>query len=173
MNLAEDLASGLNGSSMNRPPQSRKEKLQAELKVLEWHKMANNAAIKAALIQTTTAAKSPEKVKTNHREEDAKWIKQVIQQEHIKPLEVNKQYVLEYEAREKENALRLQNQVARHINTLKTLRQKLEDRQDLKKRSDEYRTWQRDFLPKKSIFVIRFEAIDVWVKSHASISIYM
>jgi hypothetical protein len=29
-------------------PPSRKEKLQAELKLLEWHKMANNAAIKVS-----------------------------------------------------------------------------------------------------------------------------
>jgi hypothetical protein len=29
-----------------RVPQSRKEKIEAELKLLEWHKMANAAAIK-------------------------------------------------------------------------------------------------------------------------------
>lgn len=36
-------------ASRAKLPQSRKEKLQAELKLLEWHKMANNAAIKVGL----------------------------------------------------------------------------------------------------------------------------
>jgi len=31
---------------------SRKEKIQEELKLLEWHKLANDAALKAALMQT-------------------------------------------------------------------------------------------------------------------------
>ncbi len=42
---------------------------------------------------------------------DAKWIKRVIQQEHVKPLEVAKDYVLEYEKREQQNAERLTEQV--------------------------------------------------------------
>ena len=38
------------GGKSNRMPQTRKEKLDAELKLLEWHKMANAAAIKVFLI---------------------------------------------------------------------------------------------------------------------------
>jgi hypothetical protein len=34
------------GGKPVRVPQSRKEKIEAELKLLEWHKMANAAAIK-------------------------------------------------------------------------------------------------------------------------------
>ena len=37
-------------SSNTRIPLTRKEKLKEELKVLEWHKMANNAAIKVSFI---------------------------------------------------------------------------------------------------------------------------
>lgn len=76
-------------------------------------------------------------------------MKSVIQQEHLKPLEVSKDYVLEYERRERENADRLANQVDRHISTLKALRHRLEDRSDLKNRQEEYRRWQKEFLPKK------------------------
>ncbi len=94
------------------------------------------------------------KVAPFQAEEDSKWIKRVIQQEHIKPLEVSKDFVLDYERKEKENADRLANQVDRHIGTLKQLRMKLEARHDLKTRTEEYRTWQRDFLPKKHAVMV-------------------
>jgi polyhydroxyalkanoate synthesis regulator phasin len=122
--------------------------------------MANAAAIKGALLQTkslktpsvasaTSTGRETPKVAPFQLEEDSKWIKRVIQQEHIKPLEVSKDFVLEYERKEKENSERLSNQVDRHISTLKQLRMKLESRHDLKSRTEEYRQWQRDFLPKK------------------------
>lgn len=88
-------------------------------------------------------------IRPNYTEDDEKWIKKVIQQEHVKPLEVSKDFVLEYERRERENNDRLTQQVERHIDTLKSLRQKLEARHDLKMRQEEYRNWQREFLPKK------------------------
>lgn len=157
MSVADDLAAGLAAHGHTRPgPMTRKDKLQAELKVLEWHKMANNAAIKAALIQTNTANKAENKARPNpnYSADDSKWIKNVIQQEHIKPLEVSKDFVLEYEAREKENQDRLTTQVQRHISTLKTLRKKLEDRNDLKSRSEDYRQWQKGFLPKKNAIML-------------------
>jgi hypothetical protein len=44
--------------------------------------------------------------------------------------------------------------VERHISTLKNLRVKLENRNDLKNRSEEYRSWQRDFLPKKNAVML-------------------
>mmetsp|Transcript_20506 Transcript_20506/g.22277 ORF Transcript_20506/g.22277 Transcript_20506/m.22277 type:complete len:545 (+) Transcript_20506:198-1832(+) len=138
-------------------PKSRKEKLQAELQLLEWHKMANAAAIKGALLQTKSLkqqTRDQPKVAPFQAEEDSKWIKRVIQQEHIKPLEVSKDFVLDYERKEKENADRLANQVDRHIGTLKQLRMKLEARHDLKTRTEEYRTWQRDFLPKKHAVMV-------------------
>mmetsp|Transcript_30485 Transcript_30485/g.51034 ORF Transcript_30485/g.51034 Transcript_30485/m.51034 type:complete len:395 (+) Transcript_30485:186-1370(+) len=142
------------GGKPVRIPQSRKEKIQAELKLLEWHKMANAAAIKGALLQTkTTKVNSPQK-KPSHALDDERWIKKVIKQEHTRPLNVAKDFVLDYEQREKENADRLTNQVDRHISTLKTLRTKLESRHELKTRSDEYRTWQRGFLPKKHAIMI-------------------
>jgi predicted transcriptional regulator len=62
---------------------------------------------------------------------------------------VAKDFVLEYEEKEKINADRLTHQVDRHISTLKTLRSKLETRHELKTRTEEYRAWQREFNPKK------------------------
>lgn len=133
---------------------SRKEKIQEELKLLEWHKLANQSALKSALMTTKMLKTNvPESVPLQ-TVEDARWIKKVIEQEHIKPLEVSKDYVLEYEKREKENQERLTAQVERHISTLKTLREKLETRAELKSRTDEYRDWQRDFSSKKQAVMI-------------------
>lgn len=42
----------------------------------------------------------------------------------------------------------------RHISTLRTLRKKLEDRNDLKMRSEEYRQWQKSFQPKKNAVML-------------------
>ena len=132
---------------------SRKAKLEAELKLLEWHKMANEAALKAALLQTKSikeTAASPAKSTASFAQDDEKWIRKVIDEEQVKPLEVSRDFVLEYEKREKANAERLSTQVERHIGTLKKLRERLENRQEVKQRSEEYRTWQRTFAPKKN-----------------------
>eukprot|EP01033_Poteriospumella_lacustris_P001599 gene1599-1162_t len=143
------------GKGSTKIPPTRKEKLQAELKILEWHKMANNAAIKSALLQTKSLkAPQPQKPQTQQSEDDSKWIKKLIQQEHIKPLEVSKDFVLDYESREKEQQERLSNQVDRHIQTLKSLRQKLEARHDMKQRNEEYRQWQKEFIPKKQAVMV-------------------
>jgi hypothetical protein len=141
---------GVQGSGGHvKKPLTRKEKIQEELKLLEWHKLANDAAIKASLMQNAQLKKAAPHDIPTHTEDDAKWMKKVIQQEHIKPLEVNKEYVLEYERREKENEERLTMQVERHIGTLQKLRSKLEAKADMKKRSDDYRAWNRTFNVKK------------------------
>ena len=141
---------GITGSNARiKKPLSRKEKIQEELKLLEWHKLANDAAIKASLMQNNQLKKAvPHDIPT-HTDDDAKWMKKVIQQEHIKPLEVNKEYVLEYERREKENEERLTMQVERHIGTLQKLRSKLEAKAEMKQRSDDYRSWNKTFSQKK------------------------
>ena len=141
------------GGGDNGKIRSRKAKLEAELKLLEWHKMANEAALKAALLQTKSikeTAISPAKSTASFAQDDEKWIRKVIDEEQVKPLEVSRDFVLEYEKREKANAERLSTQVERHIGTLKKLRERLENRQEVKQRSEEYRTWQRTFAPKKN-----------------------
>lgn len=141
---------GGGGGGKLRKPMTRKQKIQEELKLLEWHKLANDAAIKAALMQSKTLKEAETDIEPVHSEDDAKWMRKVIQQEHIKPLEVNKAFVLEYEAREKENEERLTAQVERHINTLANLRGKLEAKATMKRTTDEYRNWQKGFYSKKT-----------------------
>ena len=106
----------------------------------------------AALLQTKAIKETSSPSKSTsvaYAADDEKWIRKVIDEEQVKPLEVSKDFVLEYEKREKQNADRLSSQVERHISTLKKLRERLEQRQDVKQRSEEYRTWQRSFAPKK------------------------
>jgi hypothetical protein len=142
---------GIQGTGQRvKKPLSRKEKIEEELKLLEWHKMANDAAIKASLMQNKQLRESEPHAIPAHTDDDAKWMKKVIQQEHIKPLEVNKEFVLEYERREKENEERLTLQLERHIGTLQKLRGKLEAKAEMKQRTDEYRSWQREFHIKKN-----------------------
>lgn len=83
------------------------------------------------------------------KSEDKKWLGSVSTQEHNRPLEVSRDFVLDYERREQENSERLSLQVEQHIHTLKTLRSKLEHRVDLKSRTDQYRDFQREFRNKK------------------------
>lgn len=142
-------------SSVNsKKPLSRKEKIESELKLLEWHKLANDAALKAALLQTKNLKEIVPEKNPSHTTEDARWMRKVVETEHVKPLHVSKDYVLEFEKTEKANAERLTNQVERHINTLKKLREKLEERQDVKSRSQEYRSWRHDFSAKKNAVML-------------------
>lgn len=96
----------------------------------------------------------PGRNQPQHQRDDVKWMKSVIEQEHTKPLEVNQQYVLDYEKREKENTERLNIQVDRHLSTLSNLRNKLEQRVQMKKTSDEYRNWQKGFSAKKNAVML-------------------
>jgi len=129
-------------------PQNRKQTLEAELKLLDWHKLANDSAIKAALMQTKTL-KETTPVKGDDYTHNAKWMKHIIDDENSKPLEVSRDFVLTFEKKEKENNERLTSQVERHINTLKTLRSKLEEQSEIQARQEEFREWKREFKAKK------------------------
>lgn len=108
--------------------------LQAEMKLLHWHKLANEAALKAALLKTkkikagggknlrpvpaATALAMPMK-------ERAIWMQQVIEEEQSKPLQVTKECMYKYEAEEKEKDEKLENEVAAHIRSLNKLRKQV------------------------------------------------
>lgn len=77
-------------------------------------------------------------------------MQKVIATERTKPIEVSKAFVLEYERKEKENAEKLSEHVDRHIGKLKTLREKVEQRTLQNSRTNAYRSWRKDFDPKKN-----------------------
>ena len=82
---------------------------------------------------------------------------------------MSRDFVLDYERKEKENSEKLATQVERHIHTLRNLRGKLEQRADLKSRTEEFRQWERDFIPKKEA-VFEGKTIDEYerLKTQAS-----
>ena len=149
------MADSIGGSHIasKRSP-TKKEQIEAELKLLEWHKLANESAIKAAIMQSKQLKQIIPVKPPNHTIDDAKWMRSVIDQEHKKPLEATKQFVLEYEQREQENNERLAIQVAKHVDTLNTLRNKLQARSTMKASQDEYRQWKKDFSTKKNAIMI-------------------
>jgi len=130
-------------------PKSRAESIEAELKLLEWHRLANDAALKAALMQTKSLHADLPVVKPKHVADDAKWIKKVIEQEHMKSLEVSKDYVLDYTRRETEAQERQENQIYHHVDTLGKMRERLESKKALKESTNEYREFQKEFSAKK------------------------
>ena len=100
------------------------EKIKAEMKLLHWHKLANDAALKAALLKTKTMkakdAKRP--VGVENVKAKAGWMQRVIEEEQAKPLQVTKDFVLEYQENERREEERLDAEVARHIECLRKLR---------------------------------------------------
>jgi hypothetical protein len=136
-------------SSYAPQKQTRTEKIQAELKLLEWHKLANDAALKAALMQTKSLRElTPEKNPSTNAA-NTKRIRQIVTNEQTKPLEVTRDFVLKYEQNEIKNSERLTEQVERHISTLRNIREKLESKVELKERISDYRQWKKGFTEKK------------------------
>jgi hypothetical protein len=108
--------------------QSRAEKIESELKLLEWHKLANDAALKAALMQTKSLREDVPQVKPKHVADDARWIKKVIEEEHLKSLKVSKDYVLEYERKEQDQLERTEAHMEKNLETLAKLKTRLESK---------------------------------------------
>jgi hypothetical protein len=117
------------------------EELQAEMKLLNWHKLANEAALKAALIRTKSLRDTESKVAApggksgapaNSLQEKAAWMAQVIEEEQRKPLQVSKEFVTAYAASEQRASERLDSEVERHIQVLRKLRVRVGEQDELK-----------------------------------------
>lgn len=120
-----------------RPEQ---EQLQAEMKLLNWHKLANDAALKAALLKTKQMKERdarPRGAETTRAQ--AAWMQRVIEEEQSKPLQVSKDFVLSYQERERREEERLDAEVQRHIECLRRLRDQIEKRESVKAKKEAYR----------------------------------
>lgn len=118
----------------NSDPTKAMDNLRAEIKLLHWHKLANEAALKAALLKTKkikargggTSRPVPAMTTLSMpTEERAAWMQQVIEEEQSKPLQVSKDFMCKYEEQEKETEGRLDKEVAAHIRSLRTLRKQV------------------------------------------------
>ena len=87
---------------------SHLDELEQEMKLLQWHKLANEAALKAALIRTRKLKREQQSESVATREaleEKAAWMQQIVEEEHSKPLQVDAAYTAEFEARERADAV--------------------------------------------------------------------
>eukprot|EP00501_MAST-03F_sp_TOSAG23-6_P001267 GSMAST32.ASY1.ANO1.1315.1 assembled CDS len=121
-------------------PENKIQAIEQEMKLLHWHKLANDAALKAALIRTKKMKRVDHKAaqRQQYQREKAAWMSQVIQEEQRKPLQVSKEFIRKYEEDDKSYEERLDRDIQRHIISLKKLKDGLEKRESVKMRRVNY-----------------------------------
>eukprot|EP00937_MAST-01D_sp_MAST-1D-sp2_P001655 g1655.t1 len=120
--------------------------LEQEMKLLQWHKLANEASLKAALLRTKKLKREQQGSHASTREaleEKAAWMQQIVEEEHSKPLEVDAAFTADYERRERQEEERLEEEVGRHVQSLRRLREKLRDREEVRQRNMRYKREKR------------------------------
>ena len=120
---------------------SQIQELEQEMKLLHWHKLANEAALKAALIRTKKlkASSNNPMAAVESRRERAQWMQQIIEEEQNKPLEVNEDFIIQYEKKEREEEERLEDEVQRHIESLQKIKKNLRAKEEVRRRTMIYR----------------------------------
>ncbi|GMI30825.1 hypothetical protein TrRE_jg637 [Triparma retinervis] len=121
-------------------PPTQLSALQSEMKLLHWHKLANEAALKAALIRTKKMKRldlvNPPR---ETLQEKAEWMQQIIEEEQAKPLQVGKDYIIKYEEEERRNEAALQKQVEHHVTCLKNLKDTIDKRTQIKQKKQQFK----------------------------------
>lgn len=121
---------------------SHVEELQQEMKLLNWHKLANEAALKAAIIKTNKIkqedASFAHSLTFEDMDEKQQRIQQIIEEEQLKPLQVNSEFFRDFAAREKKDEVKMDDDVQRHIDHLKKLKATMAQREDVQKRRQRY-----------------------------------
>lgn len=122
---------------------SQTDELQQEMKLLNWHKLANEAALKAAIIKTNKIKREDSQFSQSMNHEDMEdkqlRIQQIIEEEQLRPLEVNSEFFRDFETKELQDEVKLDNDVQRHVQHLKKLKETMAQREDLQRRRQKYR----------------------------------
>lgn len=122
---------------------SQTDELQQEMKLLNWHKLANEAALKAAIIKTNKIKREDSHLTRSMTYEDTEdkqlRIQQIIEEEQLRPLEVNSEFFRDFETREQRNEAKLETDVQRHVQHLKRLKEVMAQREDMQRRRQKYR----------------------------------
>ena len=114
------------------------EKLEAELKLLQWHKLANEAAIKAALHKAKQMHDEPQLPEVTEISKETQKLQQLIEEEQLKPLEVNRHYKLETMKAKVKADEALQKQLNVHIFCLNQLKRNIRKREAVHERNKVY-----------------------------------
>lgn len=120
-------------------PEERIAQLEQELKLLHWHKLANDAALKAALIRTKKLdSKDSAAINKQRQREKAAWMAQVIQEEQSKPLKMTAEFVRQHEEQEAQYQEQLDKEINRHVENLKALKDSLVKKEAISMRRKAY-----------------------------------
>ena len=118
---------------------TRLEQLEHEMKLLSWHKLANEAALKAAIIRTKNLKKHDKlQMQRDRNRERAAWMEQIIREEQMKPLEVNTHFIKEYEEKEKQADAALERTIEHHLHNLRKLKKSIEDKDKIRQRKEKF-----------------------------------
>jgi len=130
-------------SAASTTPISQAEELQQEMKLLNWHKLANEAALKAAIIKTSKIKQEDSQFASaltqDEREERMQRAQQIIEEEQLKPLQVNTEFFRNLEAKGQREEAKLDDDVQRHIQHLQKLKESMAQREDMQRRRQQYR----------------------------------
>lgn len=122
---------------------SQTDELQQEMKLLNWHKLANEAALKAAIIKTNKIKREDSHLSRSMNYEDTEdkqlRIQQIIEEEQLRPLEVNSEFFRDFETTEQRDETKLEDDVQRHVQHLKRLKETMAQREDMQRRRQKYR----------------------------------
>ncbi|RHZ41443.1 hypothetical protein DYB26_009951 [Aphanomyces astaci] len=143
----EDRLQDMSGGYTSKKPTSHASQLdeiKQEMKLLNWHKLANEAALKAALIKTKKLKREDARqLALVDAEEHMDRLQQIEEEENLKPLEVTAELIDITRSNATIHRVtwqrRLEADVSRHITCLKKLKTMLEDREDLRRRHIQYR----------------------------------
>lgn len=140
------------GRRMRAPSQITE--IEEEMKLLRWHKMANESALKAAIIRTKKMKqRNKDEVARERNREKALWMQQVVEEENAKTLEVTDEFIRHFEEEERREEERLEREVECHIRCLQRLQRELVAREELRKRNTIYRqrhrAWQAKYEGRK------------------------
>ena len=142
--FADGPPTGMNNKSHGT---SQIDELEQELKLLHWHKLANEAALKAALIRTKKLKEQDSgRAVVETRKERAQWMQQIIEEEQSKPLEVTEDFILKYEEQQRIEEERLEEEVQRHIKSLQRIKTNLKEKEEMRRRTMIYRTKRKALL---------------------------
>lgn len=134
-----------------RPVTSQAEELQQEMKLLNWHKLANEAALKAAIIKTSKIKKEDAQfagsLTLEEREERAQRMQQVVEEKQLRPLEVNSEFFRDFEAKGQRDEAKLEDDVQRHIQHLRRLKETMAQKEDAQRRRRQYRERVQELNP--------------------------
>ena len=135
-------AAGCADGEEERSAEEKLKDLEQEMKLLRWHKLANEAALKAALIKTKRIkAKETRAVEKGgiRQREQAAWMQQVIQEEQGKPLEVSETFIKEFQDREAQDDARVERDMKQHLSNLRRVKEEAEKRDEVRRRNAVYK----------------------------------